>query len=229
MRRTKIFLILCMIVSFLSCDKIDNYESPNGAVYGTLTDVMTNEGLQSEQPNGFTMKLYEKGGNKNSPITFYGKPDGTYENALIFQNEYKVLPAEGAFFPVDTAVVQVGSRTEQNFDVIPFLNVSNATVTASAGSITSSYKIARQKVGDKISERKTLVSRVPGVNNVTFEYSFQRTNLATIPDEEILATQFTDVVTGLTSGKTYYVRIAVRTNNALKKYNYSKVFPVTIP
>ena len=229
MRRTKIFLMICMIVSLLSCDKIDNYDSPNGAVYGKLTDLITNEGLQSEQPNGFTMKLFEKGGNINSPITFYGKPDGTYENAMIFQNEYKVLPAEGAFFAVDTAIVQVGSRTEQNFDVIPFLSVSNVSVTASAGTITSTYKITRQKVGDKISERKTLVSRVPGVNNVTHEFSFQRTNLASTSDDEILATQFTDVVTGLTSGKTYYVRIAVRTNNALKKYNYSKVYPVTIP
>jgi hypothetical protein len=218
-----------MIVVFISCDEIDNYEMPNGSIYGTLTDLMTDEGLQSEQPNGFSIKLYEKGGKKNLPITFYGKPDGTYENAMIFQNEYKVIPTEGAFFPIDTATVQVGSRTECNFDVIPFLTVTNVSVTPSAGKITSTYNIARSQVGDKIVERKTLVSRVPGVNNVTYDFRFQQTNLSGTEDDVILATQYTDEVTGLTSGNTYYVRIAVRTNNALKKYNYSKVFPVVIP
>lgn len=218
-----------MIVFFISCDEIDNYEMPNGAIYGTLTDLMTDEGLQSEQPNGFSIKLYEKGGMKNLPISFFGKPDGTYENALIFQNEYKVIATEGAFFPVDTITVNVGSRTECNFDVIPFLSVTNVSVTPSIGKITSTYKIARSKVGDKIVERKTLVSRVPGVNNVTYDFRFQQTNLSGTADDIILATQYTDEVTGLTSGNTYYVRIAVRTNNALKKYNYSKVFQVLIP
>lgn len=230
MIRKLIFLSTWFIVVLvISCDEIDNYDMPNGAIYGKLTDLMTNEGLQTEQPNGFSVKLFEKGGLKNLPISFYGKPDGTFENAMIFQNEYKVIPCEGAFFPLDTITINVKSRTECNFDVMPFLTVTNVSVTPSVGKVTASYKIVRDRVGDKIVERKTLVSRVPGVNNVTYDFRFQQTNLNQTADDVILGTQYTDEVTGLSSGKTYYVRIAVRTNNSLKKYNYSKVYQVEIP
>ena len=228
MKRTNIFLLLVMVAVFFSCKKIDNYPYPNGAIYGKLIDIVTNESLQTEQPNGYSIKLFEKGGLMNAPITTSGKPDGTYENSLIFQGQYKVIPCEGAFFPLDTVVTQVQARTEVNFNVIPFLSVSNVTVTPGTGNVTANYKIGRNKVGDKISERKTLVSAVPTVNNVVFNFK-KETSLTAIADDVILAANYTDVVTGLTSGKTYSVRICVRTNNSLKRYNYSKVFTVTIP
>lgn len=209
------------------CAEIDNYDPPNGGVYGILTDNITNEGLQSEQPNGFYIELYERGGEMNSPIVFSGKPDGSYENAWIFQNEYRIVPVDGAFFPVDTAVIQVGERTEVNFTVTPFLAVSDADVSVSAGKIVASYRIARSVAAEKIIERKTLVSKIPTVNNVIFDHK-KETDLAEIPDEQVLDTMFTDEVSGLPSGD-YYVRIAVCTDNALKRYNYSKVFKVTVP
>lgn len=227
MIRKKIILLFSIMLFFVACGEIDNYDEPNGAIYGTLTDNITNEPLQSEQPNGFNIKLFEKGGQMNSPIIFPGKADGTYENAWIFQNEYKVIPTEGAFFPIDTVTVNVGSRTEVNFTVTPFLAVVSASVQPSSGKITANYRIARSRVGDKIIERKTLVSKIPTVNNAIYNWK-QDTNVSGIADEALLETSFTDEVTGLASGN-YYVRIAVTTNNALKRYNYSKVFEVTVP
>ncbi|MEJ7767768.1 MAG: DUF3823 domain-containing protein [Chitinophagaceae bacterium] len=220
--------VLSLIVVFQSCSKIDNYKAPDGNIYGKLVDKITKENIQTEQPNGYSVKLFEKGGKMNSPIVVPGKPDGTFENAFIFQNEYMVLPTEGAFFPVDTVKVQVGSHTEVNFEVMPFLAVTNVTITPSAGKVTANYTIARSQVGDKIVERKTLVSRVPTVNNSVNDFRSQ-TDLAGKPDLDILAAPYSDVVTGLNAGTKYYVRIAVRTNNGLKKYNYSKVFTVAIP
>jgi hypothetical protein len=222
----KITFLLILGTLLASCE-IDNYEEPNGAIYGNLIDDITKEPLESEQPAGFNIKLYEKGGRMNAPIIFSGKPDGTFENAWIFRNEYKVVPTEGAFFPVDTAVVKVGERSEVNFTVTPFLAVTNVSVQPGSGKITSSYKIARSRIGDKITERKTLVSRIPTTNNVVFNFKSQ-TDLSGTADADILAAQYTDEVTGLAPGQ-YYVRIAVRTKNGLNKYNYSKVFPVTVP
>jgi hypothetical protein len=219
-------IIYLLVLALLASCEIDNYPEPNGAIYGNVIDNITNETLQSEQPGGFNIKLYEKGGRMNSPIVFSGKPDGTFENAWIFQNEYKVVPTEGAFFPVDTAVVKVGGRTEVNFTVTPFLAVTDVSVQSGSGKITASYKIARSQVGDKIVERKTLVSKVPTTNNVVFDFKSQ-TDLSGTDDADVLAAQYTDEITGLASGQ-YYVRIAVRTDNGLNKYNYSKVFPVTI-
>lgn len=219
--------VLLIVLVLASCKKIDNYDRPNGGIYGMLIDQITGEGLQTEQPNGYTVRLFEKGGRDQSPITFFGKPDGSYENALIFQNEYRVIPSEGAFFPVDTAVVQIGSRTERNFDVVPFLALTNVNITASAGTITSTYQIARSQVGGKIIEAKTLVSKIPTVNNIVFNY-VKAENLSAVDDLDILAGSRSDQVTSVPAG-TYYVRVAARTNNPLNKYNYSKTFTVTVP
>lgn len=218
---------VCLCPLLFGCAEIDNYEPPNGGIYGVLTDNITKAGFQSEQPNGFSVKLFEKGGELNSPIVFSGKPDGTFENAWIFQNEYQVLPADGAFFPVDTATVQVGDRTEVNFSVTPFLAVTGVEVEAASRKIVSSYRISRSIAADKIIERKTLVSKIPTVNNVIFDYK-KETDLSGIPDEEVLGLSFTDEVTDLPPGD-YYVRVGVCTDNALKRYNYSEVFKVNVP
>jgi len=231
MIRKYIHTLLFVIPVLTSCGKIDNYGFPNGDVYGKVTDQITGEGIQAEQPNGFNIKLFEKGGMLNSPITTSGKPDGTFENALIFQNQYKVLACEGAFFTPDTIVAQIGDRTEVNFTVTPYLVITNAIVTVQPGQITATYGISVPKFESKIQDRITLVSSYNTVNSVVYDNAATRksTSLTGVADATITATAYTDVITGLASGKTYYVRIASRTNNSLKRYNYSKVFKVTIP
>lgn len=217
-------LVVLMLLG--SCSELDNYEEPDGRIHGTLTDEITGENFQSEQPDGFNIKLFEEGGEMNSPVTFWGRPDGTFENAWIFQNQYQVVATEGAFFPVDTVAVQVQNETEVNFTVTPFLAVTNVSVQPSDGQITVSYEIARTEAADKIIERKTLVSEIPTVNNVVYDFKEEK-NVSEMPDENILASAFTDEVSVPSGG--YYVRVAVATDNALKRYNYSKIFEVEVP
>ena len=220
-------LVIGFVIATLSCDEIDNYDAPNGYIHGQLIDQVTNQSFQTQQPNGFTIRLFEDGGSQNSPISFYGKTDGTFENALIFQNKYKIVPAEGAFFPVDTAVVQVGQETEVNFEVIPFLAITDVSVSTTNNEITTNYSIIRSKEGDKIIDRITLVSEIPTVNHITYDFKTEN-SLSEIPDENILNQSFTDVVDGLTSGKTYYVRVGARTDNDYRRYNYSQIFEITV-
>lgn len=225
-----------LLATFISCSKIDNYEAPNGGVYGVVTDQMTNEGIQTEQPNGFNVKLFEKGRSLNSPISFSGKPDGTFENVLIFQNEYRIAPVEGAFFPLtDTVTIQVGKHTEINFSVVPYLSVTNVTVTPSANplKVTVTYNIARSQVGGKISTRKSMLSKVPTCSNA-FNALNVSTSTTSISDATLLATTFTDVITGTTSvplvsGQTYWVRVGALATNTLSRYNYSKIIKITMP
>lgn len=228
MRFTKIIFSFLTVAVCASCSKIDNYVAPDGGIHGVLTDNLTGENFQTEQPNGFTVKLFEKGGKGNSPIAFQGKPDGTFENAFIFKNDYKLLVTEGAFFPLDTVNVSVDANSESNFKVTPFLAIVNPAVKAEAGKVVVTYQLKREIAADKIIERKVLVSRVPTVNNSIFDFKSQA-DLTAVTDVVILASDYSDTVSGLTSGQTYYVRVAARTNNALKKYNYSKVFAVKIP
>ena len=228
MKNISITLILAVLTMLCSCAKIDNYVAPNGGVHGILTDKITKENFQSEQPNGFTVKLFEKGGKQNSPIVFQGKPNESYENAFVFQNDYRLLVTEGAFFALDTVAVNIGKSAETNFEVMPFLAVMNPVATAESGKITVSYRLKREQVGHKIIERKVLVSKVPTVNNSVFDFKTQ-TDLTALDDTAILAANYTDTVSGLVSGQTYYIRVAARTDNVLKKYNYSKIFTVKIP
>jgi hypothetical protein len=226
MKKNRFYLMICSFVLIAwSCD-IDNYDSPNGTIYGVLTDNITNQPLQTEQPNGFSIKLFEKGGKMNSPIIFYGKPDGSFKNAWIFQNEYKVIPSEGAFFPVDTVSVNVGKSSEVNFTVTPFLAVLDFSAQGAAGKVISNYKIGRSEIGGKILERKTLVSSIPTINNSIFNAKTE-TNLSGIQDDVILSSSFSDEVTGLEPGE-YYVRVAVRTDNTLNRYNYSEPVKVSV-
>jgi hypothetical protein len=224
MKRTLFLLIAVAIISSCDMGKIDNFDEPDGAIYGTVTDELTKEPFQAEQPNGYQIILNEKGG--TIPIRFWGKPDGTFENAWIFQNDYEVS-IEGAFFPVQPVNVTVGSRTEVNFQVTPFLAITDVSVQYSSGKVTASYKIARSRVGDKIIERKTVVSDVPTVNNTVF-IAKSETNVSNLSDEEIVTTSFTDEISGLEKG-TYYVRIAARTANATGRYNYSEIVEIEIP
>lgn len=228
-----IITILFVIVVLNSCGEIDNYDFPDGGIYGTIIDITTDEGIQSEAPNGFNIKMFEKGGMMNTPITFSGKSDGSFENALVFQNEYKVLPVEGPFFNIaDTTVIYVGSHTEVNFEVIPFLTITGVTVTPEAGKVVVRYGISRPQAGGKINFRKTFVSKIPTVNN-SYNNFVKSTSTASTPDATLLSTTFTDEITGLTSGTKYWVRVGAVADgngfNSLKRYNYSKVFEVTIP
>jgi hypothetical protein len=226
----RLIYLICFTVALLyvSCSKIDNYAAPDGHIKGVLTDVLTGKPLQSQQPNGFTIQLFEEGKSENVPILVPGKADGSFENAFIFQGKYRVLATEGAFFPVDPKIADVADGTEVNFEVMPFLAVVDASASASAGKVVANYKIARGQGSDKIIERRTVVSAIPTVNSVSFDFQKQ-TDLSQINDAEILDGNYTDEVSGLSSGQTYYVRIAVRTMNTLNKYNYSEVFKVTVP
>lgn len=225
MRRLYFIWVMIAILSG-SCSKIDNYGAPDGNIFGVLTDRITHKPLQSQQPNGFTIQLFEEGKAGNVPILVPGKPDGTYENAFIFQSTYRIVATEGAFFPVDAQTISVGSRTEVNFEVMPFLAITDASAAAVSGKITANYKIVREQADGKILERRLLISKIPTVNSVVFDFQKQ-TDLSAIDDEDILAGSYTDEIEGLAPG-IYYARIAARTRNTLNKYNYSEVFTITV-
>jgi hypothetical protein len=218
---------VCALLSLAAC-KQDNYPAPNGGIQGTVTDAITGERIETEQPNGIRIRTIEtKFGSNSTPNDFWCKADGTFANSAMFQGQYKVVPIEGPFFPADTAIVNVGALTIVNFKVTPYLTIS-ANITSANGSVTANYTISRTRVGGKIATARTLVSAYPTVSNTINEFS-KITDLNGVDDDVILNSQYTDVVSGLQSGKTYYVRVGARTVNANNKFNYSEVVKVVIP
>ncbi len=143
------FSLLGFPMLIMSCSH-DNYPTPNGEIRGAIVDNITGDAVLTEQPNGMKIRLLEESYGANvTPIDFWAKPDGTFENANVFVGKYKVVPIEGAFFPADTATVDIEGQTEVNFKVTPFL-VIDATISPVAGGISASYQLSREKIGDKI-------------------------------------------------------------------------------
>lgn len=222
-----IYSFLGIGFAFSSC-KQDNYPTPSAGITGKITDNATGEQIQTEQPNGIKIRLIEtRFGNNVTPNDFWCRADGSFENTQVFSGQYKVVPIEGAFFPADTAIVNVNGLVSVDFKVTPYLTVK-ASVNAVSGGVNTSYTLSRTKVGDKITTVRTLVSAYPTVSNTINEFSTTG-DLTGVSDDVILAAQYTDHITGLTSGKTYYVRVATKTANANNKFNYSAAVKVVIP
>jgi hypothetical protein len=227
MKQLIIFTSFTLFVIIASCSKVDDYSAPDSGIYGQIIDSTTNEAIQTEMPNGIKMCLYQTSFKTPVVISTWIKADGTFENDNLFGDAYKVIPTEGAFVKPDTQVVKIYGRTEVNFTVMPFLTV-NASVTTASNKVIVNYTISRSVVTGSIVLCETLCSRVPNVSSTIYEYYVSH-DLSSTAASQILSKQFTDTISGLTSGATYYVRAAARTNNTNKKFNYSPVFKVTIP
>lgn len=225
MKIVAIYSFLFLLL-FSACSKIDNYSGPNATIKGSVIDNMTNKPIQTEAPNGFYIRLEENHSN-STPLNFSGMANGTFQNAAVFAGSYKVVPITGAFFTPDTAIVNVSGVTNVDFTVTPYLEVA-ATATAVAGGVVVKYNISRSVVSDKIIESKSVASLTPKVSSTVFNQQVTN-NLSGIADEDVLSTEFTDTITGLQSGKTYYVRAAAKTNNSNNKYNYSEVIQISVP
>ena len=211
---------------FTSCEQ-DNYVLPRGGIKGSVLDA-NNKTVQTEQPGGIKIRMTEeKYGKGVTPNDFWCKADGTFENDFVFEGKYKVIPVEGAFFPVDSVEVDINGVTNVDFKVVPFLTI-DGSVTVNNGNVIVTYKLSRTQVGGKITQAETLISSYPTVSNIINEKSITH-DLSAINDVDVLKNQYTDTITGLTSGNTYYVRIAAIATNSYNKYNYSTIFIISIP
>jgi hypothetical protein len=223
-----LFLIssILLLIIVYSCVKLDTYDLPGETLQGTLTDAGGNPYI-SEEPNGFQIRMYYSG--SKTPRDFWGKADGTFLNTKIFKGTYKILPWNGAFFPMDTVVQEISGITTNNFTVKPFLTI-NVTFTQVGKDLQATYTISQAAGAGKITAARLLVTKWnPRVGMNYSDKSVTRT-LSGIPDATIVTTPYTDIITGyLESGVTYYARVAVLSTNSLGKYNFSAVQQIVVP
>lgn len=229
MKKINLLVSLFVAVLMVSCEKLDNYDNPKEVLTGRVIDQVTGEALDSEQPNGFRIKLSEISWSDNpQPEYFWGKADGTFNNTKIFAGTYEISPVEGAFFDVEPQRVEIKGEVNVEFKVIPYLTVTASAIKrVDAGTLDVTYTISRSKVGAKIIDARVFVSKNPNVgsNIIDNDLSPMR-NFKEVADVEVLNMTFKETIKGLESGKKYYVRVGARTDNASKRYNFSKVTEV---
>lgn len=225
MKMQYIIIVFLLVIS-IGCGKEDNYPAPDGGIKGELINADTQEPFETEQPNGVRVRMLDiKYGADVSPIDIWTKADGSFETTQLFNNaSYKVVPLEGAFFNTDTATVAINGITNVSFVVTPFLTIT-MDATKVGNDIIVNYKLSRSRVGNKISQCKTILSAYPTVSNTINEMAIQH-DLSGIDDAEVLAKSYSDTLKNVQTGTSYYIRVAGRTENANNKYNYSKIVKI---
>ena len=206
------WMMTILVVSGLvsSCKKIDNYVAPGEAgVYGTITDAVTNKPIETEQPNGFRIRLLELAYANPQPLDFWGKSDGSFQNTKMFAGKYSIQPIEAPFVLPTAVEVDVNGQTKVDFKVEPFLRISDPVITKENGKLMIGYQLSRTVVTEKIAERAIFISKGSTVSN-SANIKKVVTDLTGYTDEVILKQSYKDEIE-LGAG-TYYVRVG---NNAL--------------
>jgi hypothetical protein len=222
-------------MTIASCD-LDNYDEPDARFYGKIIDETTGENfIMSSQ--GLQVRMWETSYKDNpSPRDINVKDDATFNNDKLFPGTYQVLVTNGAFWPVrDTAIVRLESSkaTEQNFTVTPYLKVGivdyslDGTTLNIRGRISAPIAEGLPRVLD-IRPFVAITKYVGSANITAYSDPFRidiNKNIGEIPSDQIFAMS----ITGLLSGRTFYVRLGARVDDSFKANNFSEIIEIKVP
>lgn len=245
----KIFYLVigAAMLSLASCVKIDNWAAPGSQFSGNVIDSYTGQNLVIDQ-NDWSIRIWEK--TWTASVAQYQsipiKADGTYNNTKLFPGTYDMLAYGGPFWPCDTIKgVVLGTSTQQDFTVTPYLQVLNftATLTGTSLTLTCNLKAPRVTGLKDLYDVKAFLSLTTFCGNSNYiniaEYNNLRKQINRSWAAELAAQ--TPPLTGDTgptysigplpvkSGYTYYVRVGASVNDANRKYNYSPIVQVVVP
>ena len=127
---------------FTSClSDLDNYESPNGGIKGQILDAETNEPipLPVQGSTGVIINMFEQNTDATQSVDFYAKMDGSYENAKLFNCDYKIV-VNGPFVSPCEEFVTVKGQTTLDLKATPYARI-NASAQVTGKKITITYKV----------------------------------------------------------------------------------------
>lgn len=225
-----IIWIIAFAGIFSACEK-DNYDSPNGRLYGTIVDEQTGEPVPMpvEGSTGTIIRIMEIGTKATQPVGFYAKQDGTYANTKVFNCDYSVT-ATGPFKTKGEYTVTVKGQTKLDINVVPYSRI-NASAVANGEIVTVNYTVAKNDAAHNVSEVYAYWDYQKLIDDVGSHYSRKQTdgegketgmftfNLAT--DN----TYQTNKHKIQANGNKLYFRIGAKTNGYI---NYSEVMEIII-
>jgi hypothetical protein len=225
-----------LLLAGYSCTKIDNYPSPDSTFKGNITDSVTGKNLVTET-GGVQIELKQLSWSANpDPYYIPSKPDGSFEDTRIFSGHYSIIPTQGAFWPVDSTVMDIKGSTTQNFTVVPYLEIVSLTHEQTGDSLVMTFQLQAPRTNGlpQILDATEFVNNTPFVGGGAFIQQFKDEGSSTVGinsnwSNAIGTTTYRTVVHNLQSGWTYYARIGVRLNDSYKKYDLSDIVQVVMP
>lgn len=147
MKNYKYIFILFISILFVSCE-LDNFSGPDGALSGKFIDAQTGELVQQDIIRGTRIELTEHGYDPVAKQYLVVKNDGTYANTQLFQNRYTIQPVNGNFIPVEPQEVEIGSNTEFDFEVTPYLRIKDEQYERIEDKIIVTFQLEQNVVND---------------------------------------------------------------------------------
>lgn len=236
----KIYYI-CLLVAFVffmaSCENdIDNYDMPNGGIFGTVIDEQTGEAIPFpvEGGSGVMVSLTEIETGATAPITFRANQDGTYRNTKVFNGYYRISFGNCPVVGIAEEYVEIKGQTEFDILALPFSRISaNASISAD-NEITVNYEVETLDPSFVLKNVQVMWNYAPGVdiNNANHANIATKGSAASgshlfelLNDREFVENHYKIV----SNKNKIYVRVSATTEVAsMSNTNYSKVIELTI-
>ena len=224
------FLSLMSLCLMSSCvNELDNYDAPDGGVYGTILDAETNQPvpLPVQGSTGVIIKLMEQGTGATKTVDFYAKQDGTFNNSRIFNCDY-LITVEGPFVTSEEVRATVEGQTEVNIPVIPYARIE-ASASVSGKKVSINYQVSKTRSSYTTDEVYGYWNFAPGVDDgganqagkVTVNELSGTITFDLVADQTFLDNEYKVKA----NGNKIYVRIGAKTEGVI---NYSQIIEVIL-
>lgn len=134
----------------VSCT-LDNYDAPDSSLSGRILDADTGDLIECDIYNGTTLHYLEDGytGLQTAEI----KCDGTYHIGNMFAGKYRVVPVHTNFELIDTTIIDVAGPTTYDFEVKPYIRISNVSILKSGGTkVTATFTVTPTSKWNKVAK-----------------------------------------------------------------------------
>lgn len=249
---SRLLLLGISVLAISACTKTDNFEGPDASFEGRIIDASTGENLQTET-GSVQIRLEQTDWETTaSPQTIPSKYDGTFKDTKLFKGKYKVVPTNGAFWPVyDTVTVDIGNSTKHDFEVTPYVKINDLTATMNGTTLILNFSW-EPPIPAGLPNIRTIqpfvnITKLVGSGATIRDYSLDfRTTVnrpweeippvpvdlngnGTIDQNENYGRTMSFEIPNILKGRTYYVRIGVQLNDSFTSWNLSNILEVQVP
>ena len=233
-------LLAAFVLGFTSCE-MDNYDAPEAAIEGQVTDQNGNPFQTANGKGSMAIRIVETsyaGGDESIVVTpqeLNMQQDGSFVNNKLFAGTYDVTPWQGAFFPdVETQSVELknGRTTKVNIVVTPYLELEwvDEPHLTSDNYLKASFKFKRNEksglTAPDVKEACMWISRTQycgteGDGN----YTPAPLKLTNAMEGDII--ELSSKI-AIKYSMTYWVRIGARCNDTYQKYNFTDIKKIDV-
>lgn len=234
MKQIRILICAALVALAAAGCSLDNYDAPDGKIYGSIIDIETGELVEQDIIDGSVIEYIEEGYTQIQNMVI--KNDGTYRNNMIFSGKYSMQPVRGNFEPVEPAEVVIREGDNKvDFKVKPYVRIKNTNIYRAGEFVKADFTI--QLSGYDNLQTLTLFAHTEPIlgHSISKVYRVDLPVGAWFQEEKNYTLQMklkADASDPLgifypKPGQTWFFRVGAKINVAESKYNYAPAQEIT--